>query len=89
MMFLTTCCVQVAITNVVLWASIWTPYAVVNLIPVLGNVHFVTPMMSQIPALVGELPPSILSAGRNQDSLAMFGNSFSQTLLIGCLATAE
>ena len=43
-----------AITNVLLWAGIWTPYAVVNLIPTLGNVHFVTPMMSQVPALVGE-----------------------------------
>lgn len=46
---------KVAITNVMLWACIWTPYGVVNLIPVLGNVHFVTPMMSQIPALVAKL----------------------------------
>jgi len=46
--------VQVAITNVMLWVCIWTPYAIVNLIPTLGNVNTVSPMMSQIPALVGQ-----------------------------------
>jgi len=41
---------KVAITNVMLWICIWTPYAFVNMIAVFGNQAIVTPMVSQIPA---------------------------------------
>jgi hypothetical protein len=45
---------QVAITNVLLWFCIWTPYAVVNMIAQYGNLMLVTPLASQLPAFFGE-----------------------------------
>jgi len=41
---------KVAITNVMLWVCIWTPYAIVNCIPVFGDANIVTPLVSQIPS---------------------------------------
>ena len=41
---------KVAITNVCLWAGIWTPYAVVAMLPVFGYRNFLTPLVSQLPA---------------------------------------
>ncbi len=42
-----------AITNVVLWAAAWTPYAVVAMIGCYGNQMLVTPLVSQIPIFLG------------------------------------
>jgi len=41
---------KVAITNVMLWVVIWSPYAFVNMIGCLGNQDIVTPLVSGIPA---------------------------------------
>jgi len=41
---------KVAITNVMLWVVIWTPYAFINLIGSFGNAAIVTPLVSQIPS---------------------------------------
>jgi hypothetical protein len=45
---------QVAITNVLLWFCIWTPYAVVTMIGQFGNPMLVTPLVSQLPAFLGK-----------------------------------
>jgi len=45
---------KVAITNVMLWVTIWSPYAFVNMIAVFGNQAIVTPMVSQIPAFMAK-----------------------------------
>ena len=47
-------CDQVAITNVLLWVCIWSPYAFVNMIAVFGNQSIVSPLVSQIPAFMGK-----------------------------------
>jgi r-opsin len=47
-------CLQVAITNVLLWFCIWTPYAVVTMIGQFGNPMLVTPLVSQLPAFLGK-----------------------------------
>ena len=44
---------KVAITNVLLWIFIWTPYAAVSALPALGYQHLLTPMVSQLPSLIG------------------------------------
>ena len=44
---------KVAITNVLLWVCIWTPYAAVSALPALGYQHLLTPLVSQLPALIG------------------------------------
>ena len=44
---------KVAITNVLLWVCIWTPYAAVCALPALGYQHLLTPMVSQLPSLIG------------------------------------
>jgi r-opsin len=41
---------KVAITNVCLWAFIWSPYAIVVMIACFGNRSLVTPLVSQLPA---------------------------------------
>ena len=46
---------KVAITNVSLWFTIWTPYAVVVMIAAFGDRSLVTPMVSQIPAFLAKL----------------------------------
>jgi hypothetical protein len=47
------CTFKVAVTNVMLWFCIWTPYAVVNMIAQYGDVNLVTPLTSQLPAFFG------------------------------------
>lgn len=46
---------KVAVTNVSLWAAIWTPYTVVNFIAVAGGTSAVTPLMSQLPSFFAKL----------------------------------
>ena len=41
---------KVAITNVCLWAAIWTPYGIIAMLPVFGYRDFLTPLISQIPS---------------------------------------
>ncbi len=48
------CTLQVAITNVLLWATAWTPYAVVAMIGNYGDQNLVTPLVSQLPVFLGE-----------------------------------
>jgi hypothetical protein len=43
----------VAITNVLLWFCIWTPYALVTMIGQFGNPMLVTPLVAQLPAFFG------------------------------------
>ncbi len=45
---------KVAITNVSLWAAIWTPYAVVVMIAAFGNTSLITPMVSTLPAFIAK-----------------------------------
>ena len=45
---------KVAITNVCLWAGIWTPYAVVAMLPVFGYRDFLTPLAAQIPSFMAK-----------------------------------
>ena len=45
---------KVAITNVALWALIWTPYAAVVLIAAFGNRELITPLVSQIPSFMAK-----------------------------------
>ena len=46
---------KVAITNVCLWAGIWTPYAIVAMLPVFGYRDFLTPLTSQLPSFIAKL----------------------------------
>jgi len=46
---------KVAVTNVSLWAGIWTPYAFVVLTAVIGSKSSITPLMSQVPAFVAKI----------------------------------
>ena len=46
---------KVAITNVLLWICIWTPYAAISAFPALGAGEYVTPLVSQIPSFMGKL----------------------------------
>ena len=41
-------------TNVSLWALIWTPYAFVVLSAVIGSKSSVTPLLSQVPAFMAK-----------------------------------
>lgn len=45
---------KVAITNVMLWVCIWSPYAAVVVIACFGNQAIITPMVSQIPSFVAK-----------------------------------
>ena len=45
---------KVAITNVLLWFFIWTPYAVVSSMPALGFKAYLTPLVDAVPAFVGK-----------------------------------
>ena len=45
---------KVAVTNVSLWACIWSPYAFVVVTAVLGGQASITPLMSQIPSFVAK-----------------------------------
>ena len=44
---------KVAITNVLLWFCIWTPYATVVAMPALGFQQHLTPLVCQIPSIMG------------------------------------
>ena len=44
---------KVAITNVLLWFCIWTPYASVSALPVLGLQSSLTPLVCQLPSFLG------------------------------------
>ena len=46
---------KVAITNVLLWFCIWTPYAAVCALPVLGYQSSLSPLVSQFPSFGGVL----------------------------------
>ena len=52
---------KVAITNVLLWVCIWTPYATISAFPALGLGEYVTPLLSQLPSFMGENDLSIPS----------------------------
>ena len=45
---------KVAITNVLLWFCIWSPYAIITMIGCFGNSMLVTPLVSQLPAFLGK-----------------------------------
>ena len=44
-----------AITNVLLWFCIWTPYATVSSFPSLGVPHLLTPAVAALPGFVAKL----------------------------------
>ena len=46
---------KVAITNVLLWVSIWTPYALCCALPALGYQASLTPLVSQLPSFMGKI----------------------------------
>ena len=46
---------KVAITNVLLWFCIWTPYATVSSFPSLGVPHLLTPAVAALPGFVAKL----------------------------------
>ena len=46
---------KVAITNVLLWVGIWSPYAIVCMISAFGNRALVSPLVSQLPAFFAKL----------------------------------
>ena len=50
---------KVAITNVLLWFCIWTPYASVSALPVLGLQSSLTPLVCQLPSFLGNNTPNI------------------------------
>ena len=45
---------RISITSVLLWLVAWTPYAIVCLVGQFGPRHLVTPLVSQIPAMVAK-----------------------------------
>ena len=45
---------KVAITNVLLWFCIWTPYAAVSAFPVLGLKAYLTPLVDAMPSFLGK-----------------------------------
>ncbi|XP_023330327.1 compound eye opsin BCRH1 [Eurytemora carolleeae] len=50
---------KVAITNVLLWFCIWSPYAIVTMIGCFGNSMLVTPLVSQLPAFLAKTASAI------------------------------
>ena len=46
---------KVAITNVLLWFCIWTPYAAVCALPIFGYQSSLTPLVSQFPSFGGSV----------------------------------
>ena len=45
---------KVAVTNVSLWAGIWSPYAFVVLLAVIGSKSSITPLLSQVPSFIAK-----------------------------------
>jgi len=45
---------KVALTNVLLWFCIWTPYATINMIGQFGNKELISPLISQLPAMLAK-----------------------------------
>ena len=46
---------KVAITNVALWAGIWSPYAIVVMVACFGDRTVVSPLVSQLPSFIAKL----------------------------------
>jgi len=46
---------KVAITNVMLWVGIWSPYAIVCMICVFGDRTLVSPLVSQLPSFFAKI----------------------------------
>ena len=46
---------KVAVTNVLLWICIWSPYATVVIIGPFGNRDLITPLFSQCPSCAAKL----------------------------------
>jgi r-opsin len=46
---------KVAVTNVSLWAGIWSPYALVFLMAIVGNKSSITPLLSQVPSFCAKI----------------------------------
>jgi len=46
---------KVAVTNVMLWICIWSPYATVVIIGPFGNRDLITPLFSQCPSCAAKL----------------------------------
>jgi len=46
---------KVAVTNVLLWFCIWTPYATVSSFPSLGAAHLLTPVVAAVPGFAAKL----------------------------------
>ena len=80
--------VQVAITNVMLWVTIWSPYAFVNMIAVFGNQLVVTPLVSQIPAFIAKAASCFnpvvyaISHPKYREALSRYSFSFNCTYII-------
>ena len=51
---------KVAVTNVSLWAAIWSPYAFVVLLAVVGSRGSITPLLSQVPSFIAKTASCIL-----------------------------
>ena len=45
---------KVAVTNVSLWAGIWSPYAFVVLLACIGSKGSITPLLSQVPSFMAK-----------------------------------
>ncbi|CAB4056322.1 OPN4 [Lepeophtheirus salmonis] len=45
---------KVAVTNVSLWAGIWSPYTIVVLMAVMGSKSSITPLISQLPSFIAK-----------------------------------
>ena len=45
---------KVAIMNIMLWASAWTPFAVICLIGTWGDVSKITPLVSTVPVIISK-----------------------------------
>jgi r-opsin len=50
---------KVAVTNVLLWACIWTPYAFVVFLAGIGSKSSITPLVSQLPSFFAKVSTSI------------------------------
>jgi r-opsin len=46
---------KVAVTNVLLWACIWSPYAFVVFLAGIGSKSSITPLVSQLPSFFAKL----------------------------------
>ena len=70
---------KVAVTNVLLWVCIWSPYAVVVMIAAFGDRSLVTPLVSQIPSFCAKFA-SVL----NPMIFALSHPKFREALSVKC-----